>query len=137
MADIVYIDKNIRENPVFEFKNLLDAGLATVQHMAGEHWTDYNVHDPGVTILEQLCYALTELGYRADFAFEDLLASQYNDKNTDDTYYTVARILPSGPITVNDLRKLLIDRIDGLRNVWIEPLNVSKARSQKIGRAHV
>lgn len=130
MADIVYIDKNIRENPVFEFKNLLDAGLATVQHMAGEHWTDYNVHDPGVTILEQLCYALTELGYRADFAFEDLLASQYNDKNTDDTYYTVARILPSGPITVNDLRKLLIDRIDGLRNVWIEPLNVSKARSQ-------
>ena len=27
-------------------------------------WTDVNVHDPGVTVLEVLCYAITDLQYR-------------------------------------------------------------------------
>lgn len=128
--DAIFIDKSIQEGPSLDFKKLLDQGIADVQHMAGENWTDYNVHDPGVTILEQLCYALTELGYRANFAFEDLLASQFDLAHTQDTFYSTARILPSSPVTINDFRKLLIDRIDGLRNIWIEPLNVSKDASQ-------
>lgn len=128
--DAIFIDKSIQEEPALDFKQLLAEGIADVQHMAGENWTDYNVHDPGVTILEQLCYALTELGYRANFAFEDLLASQFDTEHTQDTFYSTARILPSSPVTVNDFRKLLIDRIDGLRNIWIEPLNVSKDASQ-------
>lgn len=128
--DAIFIDKNIQEPPALDFKQLLEEGIDAVQHMAGENWTDYNVHDPGVTILEQLCYALTELGYRANFAFEDLLASQFDLEHTQDTFYSTARILPSSPVTINDFRKLLIDRVKGLRNIWIEPLNVSKDASQ-------
>ena len=33
-----------------------------LQELCGETWTDYNLHDPGVSILEQLCYGLTDLG---------------------------------------------------------------------------
>ncbi len=29
-------------------------GLKLVQQLAGDIWTDYNEHDPGVTTLEQL-----------------------------------------------------------------------------------
>jgi hypothetical protein len=35
-----------------------------LQRVAPE-WTDANVHDPGVTVLEVLCYALTDLKYRS------------------------------------------------------------------------
>ena len=27
-------------------------------------WTDTNAHDPGVTVLEVICYAITDLQYR-------------------------------------------------------------------------
>ena len=52
---------------------LLEKGISLVQNYSGENWTDYNHHDPGVTLLEQLCYALTDLGYRTNFPIEDLL----------------------------------------------------------------
>ena len=39
-------------------------------------WTDHNVHDPGITTLEMLGYALTDLGYRASFPIQDLLAGE-------------------------------------------------------------
>ena len=42
---------------------------------AGHRWTDHNAHDPGVTLLEALCYALTDLGYRAGHRVEDLLTT--------------------------------------------------------------
>ena len=35
-----------------------------LQRVAPE-WTDANVHDPGVTVLEVLCYAITALKYRS------------------------------------------------------------------------
>ncbi|MGQ3013547.1 MAG: hypothetical protein ACT6QS_07565 [Flavobacteriales bacterium] len=133
MADLVYINKDDKEKPALDFRTLLAEGITAVQQLAGDNWTDYNIHDPGVTILEQVCYALTELGYRANFRFEDLLASQFHPQNTNDTFFSAARILPSNPITVNDYRKLLIDRIDGLRNVWIEPLEVWDHPSQVRG----
>ena len=31
--------------------------------LCGDQWSDFNSHDPGITILEQLCFALTELGF--------------------------------------------------------------------------
>ena len=137
MKEAVSIDRTYKPIPAADFKLLLDEGLTAIQQMAGKNWTDYNIHDPGVTILEQLCYALTELGYRSNFDFEDLLASQsraknpsYSETNTKDTFYTAANILHSHPVTIKDYRKAMIDRIYGLRNIWIEPLNVSKKQSQ-------
>ena len=40
------------------FEVLQEESLAQLQELSGNVWTDYNLHDPGVTILEQLNYAL-------------------------------------------------------------------------------
>ena len=55
------------------FESLRAQGVRLTQALSGHTWTDYNLHDPGVTILEQLCYALTDLVYRADFPVADHL----------------------------------------------------------------
>ena len=34
--------------------------VTAAQQASGELWTDYNLHDPGVSLLEALCFALTE-----------------------------------------------------------------------------
>ena len=38
------------------------AGIDYIRQLAHAFWTDYNEHDPGITALEQLCYALIDLG---------------------------------------------------------------------------
>ena len=48
-----------------DFASLRQEALELIPRLAGENWTDYNTHDPGITILEQVCYALTDLAYRA------------------------------------------------------------------------
>ncbi|MCB1830017.1 MAG: hypothetical protein KDI35_07820, partial [Gammaproteobacteria bacterium] len=57
------------------FAALRRLGIACAQEFAGENWSDFNVHDPGVTILEQICYALTDLVYRSEFDVADHLTS--------------------------------------------------------------
>ena len=62
------------EHPAMDYALLREAGIRRLERMAGRLWTDFNAHDPGITILEQLCYALTDLGYRIDYDLKDLLA---------------------------------------------------------------
>ncbi|MCI5224583.1 MAG: hypothetical protein D3924_18435, partial [Candidatus Electrothrix sp. AR4] len=49
--------KKKSDSDEFEFAGLRRQGLEYAQQFSGELWTDYNLHDPGVTILEQLCFA--------------------------------------------------------------------------------
>jgi hypothetical protein len=108
--------------PAMDYGALLREGLALVQAWSGSIWTDYNEHDPGVTILEQLCYALTELAYRAAFPVADILADPDGSLGTvASVLYRPSRILPAEPVTLADYRRLLIDRVEGLANVWLEP----------------
>ena len=107
------------EHPALDFDLLRKEGLAHIRRLAGYLWTDHNVHDPGITILEQLCYALTDLGYRIEYDIEDLLAT-----GEDDPYhslYSPADVLTTHPVTLTDLRKIVID-VEGVKNAWIEPV---------------
>ena len=58
-----------------DFHQLRREGLAHLEATASAAWTDYNSHDPGITVLEAFAYALTELGYRAGFDIGDIIAS--------------------------------------------------------------
>ena len=113
--------------PAMDFQSLRDEGIAHLQRLAGATWTDHNTHDPGITILEQLCYALSDLGYRSDHDLPDLLATGVAPDAADPAaaayaeLYQVSEILPSGPVTLDDLRRLVID-IDGVQNAWVEPV---------------
>ncbi|MCI5210374.1 MAG: hypothetical protein D3910_16660, partial [Candidatus Electrothrix sp. ATG2] len=50
-----------------DFHSLRQEGIRHIERIGNKFWTDYNTHDPGITILEQLCYALTDLLYRIDY----------------------------------------------------------------------
>ncbi len=94
-------------------------GLRYIEQMGSALWTDYNAHDPGITILEALCYAITDLGYRTNMPVENLIASAENNRETfRQQFYSAKEILPTRPVTETDYRKLFID-IDGVKNAWL------------------
>jgi uncharacterized protein len=106
-----------------DYQQLYEMGLEHIQQLASRIWTDYNVHDPGITTLELLCYALTDLSYRAELPIKDLLASATdNQQNMQEQFYTARQILPNRPLTLLDYRKLLID-IEGVQNAWISKVS--------------
>jgi hypothetical protein len=118
--------KFIRLDPpsrALDYQWLRARGQELLEKLAGEVWTDYNEHDPGVTTLEQLCYALTELSYRAQSPIEDLLTGP--DRRPIDAagqaLFAPQAILPCSPVTAGDYRKLIADRVEGLANVWLTP----------------
>jgi uncharacterized protein len=105
--------------PALDYERLKIEGLKHIQNMAGLLWTDYNVHDPGVTSLEVLSYAITDLAYRTAQPVENLLASSgENAADFKKQFYTAQEILPCRPVNERDYRKLVID-IDGVKNVWL------------------
>lgn len=112
-----YIDKTRKLAPSQDFQFLLKEGLRYIEQLGHKFWTDYNPHDPGITILDVLCYAITELGYRADFDIKDILTSK-NGKIENNTFFTAANIFTNAPLTEADYRKLLID-IEGVANAWL------------------
>jgi hypothetical protein len=103
----------------FAFEKQFSIAKAELEALGMHNWTDFNSHDPGITILEQVCYALTDLGYRIDFPLPDLLLGE--DGRPPDTLFTPAQSLPTHAVTRTDLRKLLID-IAGVKNAWVEPV---------------
>ena len=116
MPDDNYIVKNPTLRQSEDYALLRNEGLTQLGDLASKLWTDYNVHDPGITFLELLCYAITELGYRTGYDIKDLLTRE--EKGTavnTSTFHRAKRIFTSNPVTFNDLRKLLID-IEGVRN---------------------
>ena len=89
------------------FARLLEIGRAAAQRLSSDVWTDYNEHDPGVTILDALCYAMTDLGYRTAHPIEDILASSMAQTKTPldkQPLFTGDRILTNAPLTQNDFR---------------------------------
>lgn len=119
---VIYRDEPI--NPGLDYTFLKETGTRLVQELAGEIWTDYNEHDPGVTTLEQVCYALTELSYRAEFPMADLLTDRVTgwiDPHRQ-ALFIPRRIFTCNPVTINDYRKLFLDRIPAIGNVWLTPV---------------
>ncbi len=112
-----------------DYSALLTQGTALVQELTGAIWTNYNYSDPGVTILEQLCYALTELAYRADFPVQDLLGAQGSGQIDllRQGLYPARSIMPVNPVTAMDFRRLIIDRVAEVRNTWFTPVPASEA----------
>lgn len=107
--------------PSTDYAFLRKKAIEKIQELSGRIWTDYNLHDPGITILEHLCYAITDLGYKTDFPIEDILANKHGRIDGKlHSFFTKADILTSGPITANDYRKLVLDQIDQIENIWIE-----------------
>jgi len=119
--------KVLQKNPPLDaaqdFYRLRREGIGFIAQMGSRTWTDYNVHDPGITILEAVSYAITDLAYRIGWDIEDVLTPQIASSDPRQPYpnqaFPTARsILTVNPVTANDFRRLLID-LSGVRNAWI------------------
>lgn len=55
------------------FDDLRRALIGSAQAASSARWSDYNLHDPGVTMLEQTAFAISELAFRAGVPIRDLL----------------------------------------------------------------
>ena len=114
------------------FNFLRQEGIQLIQQLASATWTDHNLHDPGITVLETLCYALTESGLQAgaDSALDtqddvntfvaNLLASAETTAPQD--FFTCAQVLPNSPVSLTDFQKLLFDH-PAIKRAWVSVIN--------------
>lgn len=108
-----------------DFDFLRSQGITYIQNLGSTTWTDYNLHDPGITILEALAYTITDLSTRANQQVNDLLASKPGALPTEKDFFSAAEILPCSPVTLNDFRKILIDQAK-VRNAWVSLATTSE-----------
>lgn len=103
------------ENPYW----LKSQGIVALQQLVGNVWSLYNDVDPGVTLLEHLCWALSEIAYCAGFPLEDLLAGPDGELAVPDQFPAQIDILSHQPISADDYAKGLYDSQNGVRAVQI------------------
>lgn len=102
------------------YSQLQEKALKNVQRIAGKVWTDYNLHDPGVTLLDVLNYVLLETDYRMGFALPDYLTlPQKEFAPREHGLFAPSEIFSVNPVTVTDYRKLFISNIDDLSDVRV------------------
>ena len=117
-------DKKIAKTPSpMDYESLRDYGLEYIRKVGSRYWTDFNVHDPGVTILEALTLAVNDLSYRSSARMADLLTRKGSAQvSLEGTMFPAEVILSNAPTTGEDYRKLVLENIPGIRNVWFEPV---------------
>ncbi|MCB2206167.1 hypothetical protein KQI65_15600 [bacterium] len=124
MNDATTIKKLAALGASEDYTALRKEGIDLIEQLGRALWTDFNIHDPGITLLELLCYAETEIGYKLGFSVEDLLArhpaapQDPADDAASQCFYTAREILTCNPWTPGDFRKLCID-LEGVRNAWL------------------
>ena len=118
------ISKQEYDIPGLRFKERFEEGIRLVQQYSGKIWTDYNYHDPGVTMLEYLVYALMDLSYRTNMPVEDLffLGVDGHDPVRQNLLIPPEDIFPTEPTTMDDYRRMIIDRVRRVKNAWVNPI---------------
>ena len=121
MPELLSMDSKNNLPPAQDYNFLKKEGIRYIEDLAGKLWTDFNTHDPGITLLEAMCYALTDLGYRTSFEIADIIAPPVKTSadKWKNIFYTARQALPCNPLTLIDYRKLIIDT-EGVRNAWVE-----------------
>ena len=114
----INIPKNVSSEDDLDFYFLREKGIEYISQLGGKLWTDYNSHDPGITMLEMLSYAISDLGMRINMPIENLLVGEEKDKSLETQFFKPADIFPSKAVTALDYRKIFID-IPGIKNCWL------------------
>jgi len=123
MAETLSIKRRKPEQSEVSFTSLRREAIQLIEKISGQDWTDYNLHDPGITILEQLIYSITDLIYRTEFAVEDFLADAEGKPDIETLgLHESEQIMSCRPTTVLDYRKLLLNAVPLIDNVWVGPL---------------
>ncbi len=114
----------LRTEPIgLDFYALRAEGIEALQGLCSGQWTDYNLHDPGVTVLEQLVYGLTDLAYRTEFEVADYLTGPEGDIGYEAlALYPPQDVFHGQALTVADYRRSLYDAIASVSEIWVRSL---------------
>lgn len=75
----VFLKKRKKEDNYYS--ELQVATRKRLEELSGKVWTDFNIHDPGITISDYLNYALYDLHYRFRFPLENYLFDTAHEHN--------------------------------------------------------
>ncbi|WP_315817948.1 hypothetical protein [Paraflavitalea speifideaquila] len=130
----ISLNNLLRNSKNFNF--LRQEGIQLIQQLAAATWTNHNLHDPGITLLETVCYALTEAGLQAgaDSTFdskEDIYTYIANlltsgQQTTPQDFFTCSQVLPSSPVSLTDFQKVLLDH-PVIKRAWVSVISGTPA----------
>lgn len=111
-----------RDKETSTYNRLNRDTLQLVQHLSGQRWTDYNTHDPGVTLLEAICYGLVDLQYKFDFDFSSYLVDPVTRKSSLDRLGLLPadRMFSPTVVTTADYEMLLTSHIQGIKDCEVQ-----------------
>lgn len=112
----------IRQQPEGEnlYSRLQTQTLEELQRLSEKVWTDFNAHDPGVTLADIANYVLTETNYKLEFAPEDYLTEKGGTFHPEQFgLFPPQAIFTTAPVTAEDYRKLFLAHIPAIDNVWV------------------
>ena len=116
---LTYIEQETVEDALFT--RLQEHTLDELERLSGNVWTDFNVHDPGVTVADAANYVLTEADYKLGFDLPDYLADK-EGKIGFKTYglFPPEEVYTTAPVTAEDYRKLFIVQFPDLDDIQVE-----------------
>ncbi len=125
MIEPKYIKEEEAEAVSLNYEALREKAILYIEQYSGNQWTDYNYHDPGITIMEQLCYAITDLGYRTHFPIADILLSNKDkfDLAKNNLLLGPDKIFPTSAVNRADYRKLFLDALPTIKNIWLNQID--------------
>ena len=107
--------------PLIEFSDLRRIAIQYAQDASREQWSDYNVHDPGVTLLEQTCFALSQLAYQSALPIRDLLTTpRHSFLFREIGMFHPRKVLEGQPVTHSDIESWISD-CDDIESVKLTP----------------
>lgn len=105
-----------------DYEKLRSLGLNYIRQIGNKSWSNYDMHDPGVTFLEALCFSLTDLAYRTSFPMWDLLTPEgENYPRIDGSLHPAHRILSFNPVTEADYQKFILENVPGIKYIRLIP----------------
>lgn len=115
-----YIERSADDESLYQ--RLQRETLEELQRLSGKVWTDFNVHDPGVTLADIANYVLGETAYK--FSFPNLADYLVQDtgKLEPETFglFMPDKVYTTAPVTAEDYRKVFFSHIPELENVWVD-----------------
>ncbi len=105
-------------DPDFDLIALREKGIQLIQQYSGTTWTDHNIHDPGITILEQICLAIADITFQTQQVID---ASSNASAFTNSPYFDISLARNTNPlITFKDFTEKILE-FDGIYKVYYIP----------------
>ena len=105
-----------RDRSANYYSRLQKQTIDMLQQLSGKVWTDFNVHDPGVTIADVFNYALYELHYVFQFPFESFrnIAPDNVPNYVSEDLFGVKDMCGESIVTASDYERLVNENVRGV-----------------------